>query len=190
MDGAKRKQEEIEERPNKIVEVKRSRRTPGQSTIQMAIHRNTLAISWSGKTLAGKQNDNVTLKSKGKHACGALAGMSDGKSVKGEFDDDDCHAEMDVIQNVLKKGYEISDIVSIQIEKQPCPRCAVILRVLHLDNKVTYKKVGQKDYPTWRFPKTYGKIDWAVQLDIHTKADRPDQQSELLNYFRTNKWWA
>ena len=190
MDGSQSTYEEIEERPDLIVQLKRPKRMPGQSAMQMMIHLNNMAISWIGKTLAGKQSDDVNIKSTGKHACGAVAEMNDGKSVKGQFDAEDCHAEMDVIQNVLKKGYEISDIDSIQIEKQPCPRCAVILRVLDLSGKVTYKKVGQKDYPTWRFPSTYGKIDWAVKLDIHTKADRLDQQGELLTYFCTNKWWA
>lgn len=162
----------------------------GLSTVQMDSAKNNLTISWSGLTLAGKQSDDVDIETEGTHSCGATAEMSDFKIVKGAFDSDDCHAEMDVLQKAIAAGYTLNDIVAIEIEKQPCPRCAVVLNKLHLNTLVKYKKVGQKDYPTWRYPNLGGGHNWAVTMGVSGYAARDDQQNTLLNYFRSHKWWG
>ena len=167
---------------------KRQRREIGLSTGQMDAEKNRLCRVWKGKRKAGTLDPELEIASKGGHTCGATAEMDDGESLSAEFDSEECHAEMNLLQKIMTEGYQLDAIESIAIEKEPCPRCAVILNVLDLSDKVTYKKEGQKDYPTWRFPELPG-TNWAVELDIHPTTTQVRQQETLKTYFQTNKWW-
>lgn len=151
--------------------------------------RITLGVVWKGLILAGKQDAEIDLESEGEHSCAARITLDDETVVDGVFSDKACHAEMDALKNVYTAGYTKENIELIEIEKQPCPRCAVVLNKLHLQNKVKYKTSGQKDYPTWRYPKLNDGHDWAVTMGVSQYAAKDAHQKILLGYFCTNKWW-
>jgi hypothetical protein len=178
----------------KIVSHTPVRRSPrdrsGLSSHQLDDAEITLGTGWRGLILAGKQDASVDIETEGEHSCGARATLDDGTTIDGFFDSDKCHAEMETLENVIAAGYTLANITLIEIEKQPCPRCAVVLNKLHLQNKVKYKTSGQKDYPTWRYPNLGAGHNWAVTMDVSGQASKASQQQTLLNYFRFNKWWA
>jgi hypothetical protein len=96
---------------------------------------------------------------------------------------------MDARDKVLSAGNALTDISTIEIEKEPCPRCAVVLNKLGLAGKVTYKEIGQKDYPTWRYPCAH-LVNWANVMGISAKVTHDDDKTLLLNHFYTQKWWS
>lgn len=158
--------------------------------------RVLLAVGWQGKAKAGAQDATLTLTSTGTHSCAARAESTDGQTLESEFDNEATHAEMGIVGRT-------EAIRSLQIEKEPCPRCAVVLNALGLSDRVTYKKSGQKDNPTWRFPATWeqAKISGLLGIDEYAASDAAPRGTKrspgvtdadhqvLSTYFRTNKWW-
>ncbi len=153
---------------------------------------STLASAWKKQIKAGSHNSSVDLTSSGKHSCAARLtyriGYAAPDAIEGTFDSDGCHAEMSALQNYAKLGkpgiFEL-----MQIETQPCPRCAVVLNRLGLAAGVYYKDSGgYKDYPTWRFPEI--GVNWAVVMGVADVASHEQDQKELLGKFASSKWWS
>jgi ribosomal protein S18 acetylase RimI-like enzyme len=166
----------------------RPQRNPRMTITQLETVFNSLAEGWSKDIGAGTLDATIGLQSVGQVACSAQAVLSDGVVVPGKFDSEEFHAEMDLLDQIKAAGKGIADIHSIQIEKQPCPRCAVVLSQLDLASKVTYKKSGQKDYPTWRFPTIFSDGGASV-LGVAGEVSDPHDVEELIKWFRTKKWW-
>jgi hypothetical protein len=150
-----------------------------------------LAKVWKAQIKAGSKDASITLESKGEKGCAAEVvyriGYAAPDSVKGAFDSDGCHGEMDALQNYYKEG-KPGIFECLRIETEPCPRCAVVLNRLRLSAATFYKDSGGfKDYPTWRFPDTGD--NWAVVMGIAAVASDPKDQEELLKAFATTKWW-
>lgn len=143
---------------------------------------------WKKNRKAGSLNADIKLESKKGHSCSAKAILRDGTEVTGAFDSEEFHAEMDLLDQVQASGNGLSDITSIEIEKEPCPRCAVVLSQLDLSGLVTYKKSGQKDYPTWRFPKIFGDKG-AGLLQVTSYVTDENDIGYLVKQFSTTKWW-
>jgi hypothetical protein len=142
---------------------------------------------WARRTSAGTKNANLVFAAQGGHSCSAR-GTANGTAYTGEFDSDGMHAEMDLITNIYAGENSLAGITSIEIEKEPCPRCAVVLRSLGLSGFVQYKNSGQKDYPTWRTP-NLGTVSWEEMLGI-ADSDYPEEVvTHLTKYFATNKFW-
>jgi hypothetical protein len=189
----KKKREEEEKRQES--KCQRLSRSPRLTQVQLDEAKSQLQVQWSSLRSAGKLKSDISLESSSPHGCLAEAKLADGSLVKSKFNSDDCHAEMNLLEEVWCEVQTLNTIESIEIEKQPCPRCAVVLRKLNLADLVKYKKTGQKDYPTWRYP-DIPTVNWAVAMGINDVKLRDgrkvhDQRDidELLDYFRTHKWW-
>jgi len=143
-----------------------------------------LTDEWDDLTSAGTQDSDLEIASKGGHSCAAKGVLDDGTELTGTFDSDSYHAEMSLVAQAAGRTFS-----SIQIEKEPCPRCAVILNKLGLAGVVTYKKTGQKDYPTWRFPgEDQEDVSWAGVLGVESSIDDAAKR-DIMKRFRTTKWW-
>ncbi|MFL6232053.1 MAG: hypothetical protein ACJ76N_02880 [Thermoanaerobaculia bacterium] len=174
-------------------------RNAGRGIAGMILAEAALASSWRTKTGTGTRDNGLVFVSAGGHTCAArirLAGEGGGgggggepEPIAGTFHSDRLHAEMDALQTLVRGGRTLAAIAVIEIEKQPCPRCAVALDVLGLAAKVRYKTPGQKDYPTWRFPDLGEACDWTALLGISGRARNRRDQEALKEYFQTQKWW-
>jgi hypothetical protein len=165
-----------------------SARMARKTATQLDAVKRTLASGWSATKKAGAIDDQIDIASTGTHSCGARVTLNNGNIYKGAFDSDGLHAEMDALEKLVTAGEQLANITSIEIEKEPCPRCAVALNGLALAGVVRYKALGQKDYPTWRYP-SVGVI-WSIQLGIGAQVSHDADVQELLTYFQTNKWWT
>lgn len=174
-----------------VADIPRPRRTPRMTELQLQQAFAELAKVWKAQIKAGSKDASIALESKGEKGCAAEVvyriGYAAPDTVKGSFDSDGCHAEMDALQNYAKEGkpgiFEL-----LRIETEPCPRCAVVLNRLRLSAGTYYKDAGGfKDYPTWRFPDTGD--DWAAVMGISAVAPNADDQQALLKLFATIKWW-
>lgn len=146
---------------------------------------------WKSRSKAGSQADN-DLESEDTHGCSSRATLTDGRVLTGTFSSEECHAEMDVVGKLLvvSGGRNPAGLVrTFEIEKEPCPRCAVVLNMLGLAGLVTYKNSGQKDYPTWRFPDAIDRSTQWVILQAGTASEDERDKDEIVTKFRTQKWW-
>lgn len=150
-----------------------------------------LVPSWQALTDAGSHNAVIDLESEGKHACAARGTWDDQahSTFEGKFHADSLHAEMDILDQAYRVA-TADELLKIEIETKPCPRCAVILNKLKIGGKVTYKNAGgYKDYPTWRFPDfAQGRGGLAELLGIPAEIDAAGQET-ILKFFQTHKWW-
>lgn len=180
--GSGRAVQRAEEAPRRVSSRKKKVSQSGVDVIKSAV----IPI-WQGLTKAGTKDGNLVFAAQGGHNC-AARGTANGNPYQGRFVSDEYHAEMDLLANIYAGEQTLAGITSIEIEKEPCPRCAVVLRSLGLSGVVTYKKSGQKDYPTWRFP-DLGGTSWEEMLGI---ADADYDEAvvvELASYFRSHKFW-
>lgn len=151
----------------------------------------SLAETWKTQIVAGTKSSTISLNSGGGHACSALGtwDSSSQDTIGGQFSSDHMHAEMDVLDKIYQEA-TASELLKLEIETQPCPRCAVILNRLGIGNKVTYKKEGGfKDYPTWRPPDLWlGETGTAELLGVPANVD-DDAKKTILKLFGSQKWW-
>ena len=168
----------------------RPRRNPGLAG-RLDEVRSALAGTWAAEISAGALNKEIDITTVGPHSCGAriTVARADGtkERIAGAFDSDRLHAEMDALEKLIESRRSLADIELIEIEKEPCPRCAVVLNRLKLAGKVRYKAAGQRDYPTWRFPDL--RENWSTVLGISTLAANAGDQEALKAFFQTHKWW-
>ena len=169
----------------------RPKRTPRMTALQLQETFAGLAKVWQAQIKAGSKDASIALESKGEKGCAAEVlyriGYAAPDAVKGAFDSDGCHAEMDALQNYAKAG-KPGIFEMLRIETEPCPRCAVVLNRLGLSAGTFYKDAGGfKDYPTWRFPDT--GHNWAMIMGISAVASHPEDQTDLLKLFASQKWW-
>ena len=164
-----------------------STRTRKMSLGSIDTVRNKVVLFWKTKIRAGTLDANLVFNGQGGHSC-AARGTANGHAYTGNFHSDDLHAEMDLIENIYAGEGSLAGITSIEIEKEPCPRCAVLLNCLNLSGVVTYKKSGQKDYPTWRFP-NLDPTSWEEMLGIENDDYPEEAVIELASYFKSSKFW-
>jgi len=143
---------------------------------------------WEKLINAGTKDANLVFVAQQGHNC-AARGVANGNAYTGKFHSDDMHAEMDLLANIYAGEKSISKITSIEIAKEPCPRCAVVLRSLGLNGIVKYKNSGQKDYPTWRPPDLGDDVSWEEMLGITELDYSAETVTYLIKYFATNKFW-
>ena len=169
------------------------RRAQKLAPVRMDEVKRTLANEWIHDRYAGTMDEDLEFEGRGGHTCGAriTARKDRGRivSFEGEFDSDGCHAEMDALAAVFEGGYERKHILSIEIEKAPCPRCAVVLNKLGLSDRVTYKSETVKSqYPTWTYPEI--GVNWPKKMGIDRHAPDEADQDTLLNFFHSQEWWT
>jgi|GEM_PF-3232427 len=173
----------------------RSKRTPGLTGKDLEKVQQKLSAGWAKLINAGTLDSNLVFApSKGERSCAAriVYTRADGQTpepVTGNFSSEHCHAEMDALNSFYKTLRNVAlTSVRLEIETQPCPRCAVVLNLLWT-HPVTYKKEGGfKDYPSWRYPANVSN-DWAATMGISAYTTHAVAQQNLLNYFCTQKWW-
>lgn len=182
---------------------KKSKRSPRLTKEQMDQAKLALSNEWKSKIKAGtldvsikKLGAGADEKSKVQKSCSArivYTRMDDQETedIEGAFNSNAFHAEMDALTNFYRENLEKIRLATlrIEIETQPCTRCAVVLNKLNLSRFVFYKKIGGFiDYPTWRFPDI--EVIWSDQLGISEHAVHEADKQELKNFFATNKWWV
>jgi hypothetical protein len=136
------------------------------------------------KARAGRENPALELASPGNHGCSARIIMNDGRIYSGKYGAA-AHAEMEALKKVPVRDY--ARIERIEIEKEPCPRCAFVLNKLRLAGKVTYKVKGQKNNAGWLPP--WGAARWNDFLGLAGLAKDPGAQRTISLYFASEDWW-
>jgi hypothetical protein len=143
---------------------------------------------WAKSINAGTLDTDLVFDSQGGHSCLARGRTKKKKSgYDGAFGNR--HAEMDLITTIYAQEKSLAGITSIEIEKQPCPRCAVVLNALGLSQFVKYMQSSKKDYPTWA-PPDLGDVSWEEMLGIETKGYSAKNVEYLMAYFQANKFWT
>lgn len=147
-----------------------------------------LLASYSKADSAGDSSSGK----KEQFACWAVGYREDTSSeFWGEFKGS-LHAEMAVLEKMKAAGFDPKELIRLDIETEPCPRCAVVLNALKLSDRVTYGKVGKKKaYPTWQFPNQLLKD--AYELLNLEQAGLPDDGKltmTAVNHLTTQEWWA
>lgn len=188
-DDDEEEQDDSEDDYDRPIAQRRPKRAQGLSDSGLDSAKRALERDWVNWIKAGKLDATVKFKPKGGHTCGAKITIKNGKVFKGEFKSDYFHAEMDALNALASHGGSLANIRKIEIEKQPCPRCAVALNKLGLSSKVTYGQVSKKDYPTWRFPDLGAAVNWADSMGVSAFTTKEAHQEALLLHFRSQKWW-
>lgn len=154
---------------------------------------------WKLKFHAGSADPTIDLETTGVHGCGARLTYRVGKGrriIETNYAGGN-HAEMQAINELLRAGYQTDAIISIEIEKEPCTRCAAVLNCLNLGDNVTYKtaRPSDKDHAGWIMPASWN-FDYIMDVTTTLAASAlgnlavtSGDVQEFRSFFCGQRWW-
>jgi pyrimidine deaminase RibD-like protein len=114
---------------------------PSGATIQLASVPNSTTVNditgvfWNWSYPIGSSKGLLAKTTDEKYAVGAKVYDDDGDVIgKGEYEND-AHAELNALEDALRRGYSLGDVAVIKVTKGCCRRCAVIMKMLGLADK-------------------------------------------------------
>lgn len=139
-------------------------------------------------------NHGDVLPTAGEGACNAIVTLKSEQTFNGSYEPEGYHAEMDALKNA--GTMDPANIKRIDISSEPCPRCAVVLELKGLSDKVYTNGTTSKTSASGNWPISNGQelVDIITPMrdkdheDWLSDAEKEHYGENIFRFFQSAGW--